>query len=134
MSEVLVQINFKFGVSAEEYTKAVSPLAESFSKIPGLIWKIWPLNDAKSEAGGIMLFENQSYVDEYLKSSLAETVTSHPALSDFSVKQFNIMKDCTEITRGPLKKTVGAQQQVIFEICYYDKIAFTKPGINSFSI
>jgi len=107
MSEVLVQINFKFSVSAEEYTKAVSPLAESFAKIPGLIWKIWPLNNEKSEAGGIMLFENQSYADEYLKSSLAETVTSHPALNNFSVKQFNIMKDCSEITRAPIKKVVN---------------------------
>ena len=108
MSQVLLQINFSFSVSAEEYTNAVSPLAESFAKIPGLIWKIWPLNSEKSEAGGIMLFENQSYADEYLNSSLAKTVTSHPALSSFSVKKFNIMKDCTEITGGPLKKAMNA--------------------------
>jgi len=28
-------------------------------------------------------------------------VTSHPALSDFSVKQFDVMEDLTAITRGP---------------------------------
>lgn len=107
MSEVLLQVNFKFSVSSEEYTNAVSPLAEQFSKIPGLIWKIWPINNEEKEAGGILLFENQSHVDEYLNSSLAKVVTEHPALSNFSVKQFNIMKDCTEITRGPLKSTVS---------------------------
>jgi hypothetical protein len=108
MSEVLLQVNFKFNVSSNDFTNAVTPLADSFAKVPGLIWKIWILNEEKSEAGGIMLFGNQSSLDEYLNSSLAETVTGHPALSDFSVKQFGIMKDCTEVTRGPLKKAVGA--------------------------
>ena len=108
MSEVLLQINFKFSVSSEEYINAVSPLADQFAKIPGLIWKIWPLNVEEKEAGGIMLFESQSHVDEYLNSSLAKVVAGHPALSNFSIKQFNIMKDCTEVTRGPLKNAVGA--------------------------
>jgi hypothetical protein len=107
MSEVLLQINFKFSVSPKEYTNAVSPLADRFAKIPGLIWKIWPLNSEENEAGGIMLFESQSHVDEYLNSSLAKVVIEHPALSNFSIKQFNIMKDCTEVTRGPLRSSVS---------------------------
>lgn len=108
MSEVLLQIHFSFSVSAEEYTNAVSPLADKFAKIPGLIWKIWTLNSEESEAGGIMLFESKSNADDYLNSSLAKVVTEHPALGNFSVKQFNIMKDCTEVTRGPLKSAVSA--------------------------
>jgi hypothetical protein len=108
MSEVLLQINFKFSVSPEDYTNAVSPLAGQFAKVPGLIWKIWPLNSEEKEAGGIMLFDSQAHVDEYLTGSLAKIVTEHPALSNFSIKQFNIMKDCTEITRGPLKSAVSA--------------------------
>jgi hypothetical protein len=107
MGEVLLQVNFKFSVSSEEYTSAVSPLAEQFAKIPGLIWKIWPINNEEKEGGGILLFESQAYLDEYLHSSLAKVVTEHPALSNFSIKQFNVMKDCTEITRGPLKSAVS---------------------------
>jgi hypothetical protein len=48
------------------------------------------------------MFENQASLDEFLAGSLAKGVTSHPALSDFSVKQFGIMKDITETTRGPV--------------------------------
>jgi hypothetical protein len=29
-------------------------------------------------------------------------VVSHPALHSFSVKQFDVMDDITEVTRGPL--------------------------------
>ncbi len=108
MSEIMLQLNFNFSVTKEEYEQAVSPLAEKFAIVPGLIWKIWILNAEKSEAGGIYLFENQASLDEFLAGPLAKSVTSHPALSNFSVKQFGIMKDITEITRGPLKSSSKA--------------------------
>ncbi len=102
MSEIMLQLNFNFSVTKEEYEQAVSPLADKFANVPGLKWKIWILNPDKSEAGGIYLFENQASVDNYLSGPLAETVTTHPALSNFSIKQFGIMKDITQITRGPV--------------------------------
>jgi len=108
MSEIMLQLNFDFSVTKEEYEQAVSPLADKFADVPGLIWKIWILNEAKSEAGGIYLFENQASLDEFLAGSLAKTVTNHPALSNFSVKQFGIMKDLTATTRGPIKVSSNA--------------------------
>ena len=108
MSEIMLQLNFNFSVSKEEYEQAVSPLADKFANVPGLIWKIWILNAEKSEAGGIYLFENQASLDEFLAGSLAKTVTGHPALSNFSVKQFGIMNDITEVTRGPIKLSSNA--------------------------
>jgi hypothetical protein len=102
MSEIMLQLNFNFSVTKEEYGQAVLPLADKFANVSGLKWKIWILNAEKSEAGGIYLFENQTSLDEFLAGPLAKTVTSHPALSNFSVKQFGIMKDITKVTRGPL--------------------------------
>jgi hypothetical protein len=102
MSEIMLQLNFNFSVSKEEYEQAVSPLADKFANVPGLIWKVWILNEEKSEAGGIYLFENQAALDDYLAGSLAKIVTTHPALSNFSIKQFGIMKNITKVTRGPL--------------------------------
>jgi hypothetical protein len=102
MSEIMLQLNFNFSVSKEEYEQAVSPLADKFAEVPGLKWKVWILNGEKSEGGGIYMFENQASLDEFLAGPLAKTVTSHPALSNFSVKQFGIMKDITKITRGPI--------------------------------
>ncbi len=98
----MLQLNFNFSVSKEEYEQAVSPLADKFADVPGLKWKVWILNGEKSEAGGIYMFENQASLDEFLAGPLAKIVTSHHALSDFSVKQFGIMKDITKITRGPI--------------------------------
>ena len=101
MSEIMLQLNFNFSVTKKEYEQAVSPLADKFANVPGLKWKIWILNAEKSEAGGIYMFENQASLDEFLAGSLAKTVTGHPALSNFSIKQFAIMDDVTKVTRGP---------------------------------
>jgi len=102
MSGRILQINFKFNVTGDEYTEAVSPLAEDVSHVPGLRWKIWILNESESEAGGIHLFENEAACNAYLESPLVATITGNEALSDFSVKQFDVMDKQTAITRGPI--------------------------------
>jgi hypothetical protein len=36
----------------------------------------------------------------YLQGPIVAQITSHPALSSFSVKQFDVMPDVTKVTRG----------------------------------
>ena len=102
MSVKLMQLNFKFSVSKDEYEQAVSPLAEKFAAVEGLRWKIWMMNEADGEAGGIYLFNDEASLKAFLEGPLVAQVTSHPALSDFSVKQFDAMEKLTAITRGPV--------------------------------
>jgi hypothetical protein len=108
MSGRIMQLNFKFSVSGEAYTQAVSTLANDFAAVPGLRWKIWMINEAESEAGGIYFFDDDASLTAFLASSLAAQVTNHPALSDFSVKKFDVMEAVTEITRGPVKEHAQA--------------------------
>jgi hypothetical protein len=103
MSERILQINFKYNVAKDDYVGAVSGLANDFAAVEGLIWKVWLINDESSDAGGIMLFEDQKSLDAFLNSPLAAKVTGHPALSDFSVKQSGVMKKESSITRAPLE-------------------------------
>ena len=108
MAARMVQLNFKFSVSGSEYQDAVAPLAEQFAALPGLRWKIWMINEAQSEAGGIYLFQDEAAVQSFLEGPLAAQVTSHPALSDFSVKQFDVMEEMTAVTRGPIQAATAA--------------------------
>ena len=66
MSERLVQLNFRFNVSGSDYQQAVAPLGEEFAALPGLRWKIWMINEAQNEAGGIYLFEDEESVKKFL--------------------------------------------------------------------
>ena len=103
------QLNFKYNVPTDKYVAAVSPLANQFAAVPGLRSKVWIMNAETSEAGGIYLFDNQASLDAFLKSDLFHAVASHPALSDFSTKQFDVLPGPTKITRGPVSKACGGR-------------------------
>ena len=107
MSAKILQLNFRFGVTRTEYEQLLAPLVSDFADVPGLVWKIWLMNEADREAGGIYLFEDGSSLDAYLDGPLAGTVTSHPALSDMQAKTFDVIEDLTSVTRGPVQ-TAGA--------------------------
>lgn len=102
MAKTILQINFRFNVTLDEYTATVKELAGQFAQLDGLEWKVWIMNEARKEAGGIYLFKDQDSLDKYLGGPLAKSVVSHPALADFSVRQFEVMPDITAITRGPV--------------------------------
>ena len=102
MSKVILQVNFKYNVSKDDYEAAVKSLVSDFATVDGLRWKVWIINEDKSEAGGIYLFEDDSSLQAYLEGPLAASISSHPALADMSAKQFNVMAEVTAITRGPV--------------------------------
>ena len=102
MSTTVLQINFKFNVSPAELAEAFAPLAEPIAKVPGLRWKIWSLNEGASEFAGIYLFDDADSVQGYLEGPIIAGVSKHPALSDFSIKQFGVVDEFSAITRGPV--------------------------------
>ena len=103
MSGEILQINFKFGVTESEYQELASSLAPAFAEVPGLTWKIWIMNQDKREAGGIYCFDSRSSLEQFLSSQLAADVQSHPAVSEFSAKTFDVMDAATRVTRGPVR-------------------------------
>lgn len=102
MSAKILQVNFKFNVSGSEYEQAALSLADEYAAVAGLRWKIWIINEAEKEAGGIYLLEDEASLNALFESPLTAKVMNHPALSDFSVKHFDVMDDVTAVTRGPV--------------------------------
>ena len=102
MSPKLLQINFKLQASTAEYQGLCQSIAQAFADLPGLNWKIWILNEAEKEAGGIYLFEDEQALGQFLSGPLAAQAKSNPMLSDFDAKVFDVMEQTTSKTRGPV--------------------------------
>ena len=102
MSGKILQINIKFSISPAELAEGFAPLAEPISKVSGLRWKIWSLNEAESEFAGIYLFDDTESVQAYLEGPIIAGVSKHPALSDIRAKQFDVLDELSAITRGPV--------------------------------
>lgn len=105
MSVRLLQINLKFSVPTGDLKTAFDGLVNDIAAVPGLRWKIWILNEEEHEAGGIYLFEDKDSIQAYLQGPIVAGLNAHPALSDISVKQFDVVEDLTAVTRGPVKPT-----------------------------
>lgn len=107
MAEKVLQVNFKFSVTPEEYAEAVAPLAEPISEIGGLLWKVWITNPEEREAGGIYLFADESSRAAYAGSEIVEGILNNPVLSQFNIKSFDVMPEPCRITRAPLGESVA---------------------------
>ena len=103
MSRKILQINFKFSVSPSEYEQAFTPAANSLADTPGLRWKVWLMNDAEREAGGIYLFDDEASLQAFLGGPIAAAVKGNPALTNMSAKLFDVMENLTAVTRGPVR-------------------------------
>ena len=63
----LLQVDFPYnGPWHEEMATAMRELAESISKEPGLVWKIWTENKDSNRAGGVYLFTDEKSAQNYL--------------------------------------------------------------------
>jgi len=102
MAKTILQINFKFAGSKAEYLKTFSDVAPPIAATSGLHWKVWPWNDQDQEGGGVYLFEDAASAQAFLQGPIAAGLGQMPAVSDISVKQFEVLDSLTAITRGPV--------------------------------
>ena len=109
MKGVILQINYRFNVAREAHDQAVALMADDIAATPGLTWKVWLMNEEGSEAGGIYFFESAAAAKAFLESALVAQVLQHPALSDFSVKQFDVAEGLSRITRAPIGEMLSTK-------------------------
>ena len=100
---MLLDVEFTYDFdTAEEYIAEVSPLAEQFAAIPGLVWKVWTLNPEEKTAGAVYYFADADSLEAYMESELFGAVKSHPALSGHEISTFQVMAAESLMTRGPV--------------------------------
>ena len=106
MSEKILQLNLNFSISRAELEAAWLEAAQPVADVPGLRWKVWLMNEAEHEAGGIYLFESEAAAQSYLAGPIVAALKSSPAVSNISAKLFDVLESHTAITRGPLKSAL----------------------------
>lgn len=102
MAKTILQINYRYHIPRKEFEAAVSPFAHDIAKVSGLRWKFWLINEKENEAGGLYLFDDEAQAKMYLESPIVAGLREHPNISDIRIKQFNIMKAASQLTRGPV--------------------------------
>jgi Putative mono-oxygenase ydhR len=106
MSEKILQLNLNFSISRAELEAAWLEAAQPIAEVSGLRWKVWLMNEAEQEAGGIYLFESEAAAQSYLAGPIVAALKSSPAVSNISAKLFDVLESHTAITRGPVKSAL----------------------------
>jgi rhodanese-related sulfurtransferase len=104
MSEIILQINYAFSGTRDEYEAANLPYAAPIAETPGMRWKIWLMDEANHEGGGIYLFEDAVSVQAFLDGPIVAEVRENPSLSNVSIKQFDALEAHSIVTRGLQKR------------------------------
>lgn len=102
MPQKMLVTNYNYSLSSEEFEKTVKLLGQAFADVPGCVSKIWLIDREKKEAGAVYLFEDEKSLAEFKASPLVASVLSHPALSNFDLKERDILRDVSLVTRAPL--------------------------------
>ena len=77
-------------------------VAQPIADMKGLKWKVWLHNAEEKSCGGIYLFKDDASVNAYLGSEIVKGLASNSALSNLSVKVFDVLPDHSKVTRAPL--------------------------------
>jgi hypothetical protein len=101
MAAKILQINYRLNGPRVEYEKENLPYAQPIADIPGLRWKVWIIDEARSEAGGIYLFDDDAAVQAFVDGPIIAEMRGDPTLS---IKAFDVITELTTITRGPVKQ------------------------------
>lgn len=99
----LLQMDFPYhGPGKDEMNKKHQDLARNIAGHPGVIWKLWAVNEETQEGGGIYLFEDEDSLNAYVKMHI-ERLKGH-GVKTVNTKTFDIPETLTRITRGQLQR------------------------------
>lgn len=103
MSQKILQINARLVVSPEQFeSENGAESAQFIANVPGVLWKIWIINQKTSEAGGIYLFADETTFEEYVNGPIMAQLTGYPLWTDFSAKSFDYLPVQSAITHAPV--------------------------------
>lgn len=100
MSTKILQINYKLNGPRADYEEENLPYAQPIADLPGLLWKVWIINEAQGEAGGIYLFADEDTMNAFLNGPIIAEMKGDPTLS---IKPFDVIAKLTAISRGPVR-------------------------------
>jgi len=95
-----VQIDFAFNGTPTEYGQVAEHVAPAIAAVPGLISKLWISNGESRRAGGAYLFSDRAAATAYLEGPIIARLRSNPAVTDISVRLFDVIPGPSQTTRG----------------------------------
>lgn len=89
------------GPITDDFLAGTKQLAESIAEEPGIIWKIWTVEDGTNHYGSTYLFRNREYLETYKAMHLKRLEAIGIAVTADHI--FDIMENVSAINNAPLE-------------------------------
>jgi len=103
-SHAVLQMRFENRVdnvnTREKIEKSGEKIAPLFVDVPGMLWKIWLIDEVSSGSCGTYLFESREAIDAYIESELFKSASS--SIGRPEVRIYDVMEAASLITRAPI--------------------------------
>jgi hypothetical protein len=98
--KVNLQIQFDLRCTPAEYRGFVDQVAGAIAAVPGLLWKVWILDEERGRGGGVYLFADRVAATAYLEGPIVSRLRGNPAVANVEVRSFDVLDGPSVITRG----------------------------------
>ena len=98
--KVNVQIQFDLRFTPAQYRDLADHLAGNLANVPGLIWKIWIVDEERRRGGGVYLFADRAAATAYVEGPIISQLRANPAVAGVEVELFDVFERASVITRG----------------------------------
>ena len=95
-----LQIEFEFTCTADEYRQIAVQRAPLLASVPGLVSKLWLVDEERRRAGGAYLFSDRAAAHAYLEGPIVTALRANPAFRNVSVRSFDVLAAPSAVTRG----------------------------------
>jgi|SRR5579872_930406 len=109
----VLHLCFKLRVPPHVFLSHSREGATIIASVEGLIWKIWVLNEEKSEIGGVYLFANRETAEAYLNHPVIRAVSSNPAVVSTESQLWDVESSLSAFTRAPLQDVFVQSSQPV---------------------
>jgi hypothetical protein len=94
--EVLYQVTGDRSV----YRALAEQAAPQLARTPGLLWKLWLLDEGGHQAAGVYLFVDDHAARAFLDGPALDGLRKHPAISGLTARRYGVLADLSLITGG----------------------------------
>ena len=98
--KVILQIQFDLRCTPAQFREHADHVAGAFAAVPGLLWKVWLLDEEHSRGGGVYLFADRAAATAYLEGPIVSGLRANPAVAGVEVRLFDVLEGPSVITRG----------------------------------
>jgi hypothetical protein len=94
-------VNFQLnGIDDAQYRQACDQEASTFAAIPGLVSKVWLVDQSTNTYGGVYTWRDRQAMDNFLDRELFREFSVDPSVKNLTSRDFGVLEAPTQITRG----------------------------------